>query len=261
MSSYDLTPGNVNSEKHQLINKKKKRPQHKPSGKYLKSMVYGGLDGLISTFAVVAGVTGADLSVGVLLILGLASLFADGVSMAVGDYISTKAESDHLSMEKAAEEADRDEDPKAERESLITTFEKKGASRRDAELLTNTLSKYHDLFIEVAMSEKLGLVEDDDSPVKNAIVTFFSFVIFGSTPIISYVVARAAISDPWFKGVNIVFIIACIFTSMVMFGLGALTSRFTSTAWWKSGLLVMINGSFAAGIAYLIGYLLAFLDE
>ena len=61
-------------------------------GKYIKSVIYGGLDGIITTFAVVAGVAGAALSPAVVLILGFANLIADGLSMAIGDFLSTKAE-------------------------------------------------------------------------------------------------------------------------------------------------------------------------
>ena len=64
-------------------------------GKYIKSVIYGGLDGIITTFAVVAGVAGAALSPAIVLILGFANLIADGISMAVGDYLSTKAEKEY----------------------------------------------------------------------------------------------------------------------------------------------------------------------
>jgi vacuolar iron transporter family protein len=60
--------------------------------KYIKSIVYGGLDGIITTFAIVAGVAGASLSANIVLILGFANLIADGISMAAGDYLSTKSE-------------------------------------------------------------------------------------------------------------------------------------------------------------------------
>lgn len=64
-------------------------------GKYIKSLVYGGLDGIITTFAVVSGVAGASLAVRVVIILGFANLLADGISMAVGDYLSTKSENEY----------------------------------------------------------------------------------------------------------------------------------------------------------------------
>ena len=88
---------------HSYKNVRKADEHHHSSGKYLKSLVYGGLDGIITTFAVVAGVAGAALSSGVLLILGLANLIADGISMAIGDYLSSKAEKDFYSTEKERE--------------------------------------------------------------------------------------------------------------------------------------------------------------
>jgi len=66
---------------------------------YLGEMVYGGLDGIITTFAVVTGVAGAQLGTSVILILGLANLFADGFSMAVGAYLSTKSEQEYYRKE------------------------------------------------------------------------------------------------------------------------------------------------------------------
>jgi hypothetical protein len=65
--------------------------QHRAYGKHIKDFIYGGLDGLITTFSVVAGVAGAQLSPSVVLILGFANLLADGVSMAVGNYLGKKS--------------------------------------------------------------------------------------------------------------------------------------------------------------------------
>jgi len=62
--------------------------------KYLPEFVYGGIDGSVTTFAVLAGAAGASLSAAVVLILGFANLFADGFSMAVSNYLSTKSQND-----------------------------------------------------------------------------------------------------------------------------------------------------------------------
>lgn len=59
---------------------------------YLPEFVYGGIDGAVTTFAVVAGAIGASLSPGIVLILGLANLLADGFSMAISNYLSTKSQ-------------------------------------------------------------------------------------------------------------------------------------------------------------------------
>lgn len=68
--------------------------------KYLPEFVYGGIDGSVTTFAVVAGVIGASLSSSIILILGFANLFADGFSMATSDYLSIKTENELNSTKK-----------------------------------------------------------------------------------------------------------------------------------------------------------------
>ena len=65
-----------------------------PGISYLRDWIYGGIDGVVTTFAVVASVVGADLSSKVVLILGLANLVADGFAMAAGNYSGTQAERD-----------------------------------------------------------------------------------------------------------------------------------------------------------------------
>jgi VIT1/CCC1 family predicted Fe2+/Mn2+ transporter len=59
---------------------------------YIKDMVYGANDGIVTTFAVVAGVTGGGLSPNVVLTIGVASLLADGFSMAASDYLGSRSE-------------------------------------------------------------------------------------------------------------------------------------------------------------------------
>jgi len=72
----------------------------KNKGKYLKDAVYGALDGIVTTFAIVSGVTGANLSAKIILILGFANLFADGISMSAGNYLGTKSEQEYYKKEK-----------------------------------------------------------------------------------------------------------------------------------------------------------------
>ena len=91
-------------------------------GQYLKSLVYGGLDGIITTIAVVAGVAGASLSTGIVLILGFANLIGDGLSMAIGDYLSTKAERDYNRAEREREAWEVRNFPEGEKKELIEIY-------------------------------------------------------------------------------------------------------------------------------------------
>ena len=77
---------------------------HKKFGENIKSVVYGGMDGIITTFSVVAGASGGGLDVSVILILGISNMFADALSMGMGDALSGKAEAEYILAEKAREE-------------------------------------------------------------------------------------------------------------------------------------------------------------
>ena len=91
-------------------------PHRQEHGKYVKSIVYGGLDGIITTFAVVAGVAGASLAAGIVLILGFANLLADGLSMAIGDFLSTKAENEYNTSERQREAWEVEHYPEGEKQ-------------------------------------------------------------------------------------------------------------------------------------------------
>ena len=91
--------------------------------------MYGGLDGIITTFAVVAGVAGASLSAGVVLILGFANLIADGISMAIGDYLSSKSEREYEAAERKREAWEVEHYPEGEKKELVELYEAQGRER------------------------------------------------------------------------------------------------------------------------------------
>lgn len=230
------------------------RPEqhHQLQGRYLKSIVYGGLDGIITTFAVVAGVAGAALSAGIVLILGLANLIADGLSMAIGDYLSTKAENEYNRAERNREAWEVDNFPEGEKEELIQLYTGKGLSRPDAQTIVDILAKNKKAWVDVMMVEELGIVESDESPAKNGLATFFSFAAFGSVPLIAFVLSRFSGSIRPHA-----FPLACVLTAMTLFALGSLKVKITERNWLLSGLETLLVGGLAALAAYLVGVMLA----
>ena len=221
------------------------------SGQYIKSFVYGGLDGIVTTFAVVAGVAGANLSSGVVLILGVANLIADGISMAFGDYLSTKAENEYMAAERVRETWEARNYPDGEKREMVELYMEKGISEEDAKIAVEVLSKHEKPWVDIMMTEELGLVENYDSPVKNALVTFSSFIFFGSIPVLIYLVARFV---PFFAART--FFTACILTGITLFILGTLKIYFTRQHWYRAGLEMLLLGGFAALAAYAVGAML-----
>jgi len=240
----------LSKQAHQ--NNKAKEKHISEQGDYIKSLIYGGLDGIITTFAVVAGVAGASLSSGIVLILGFANLIADGLSMGIGDYLSTKAENEYKRAEREREMWEVENFPDGEKQEMIELYTKKGLSHEDANTIVNIISKDKNIWVDIMMVEELGMIEDKESPLKNAIVTFLSFVIFGFIPLITYVLAN------FIPGLSkYTFIFAIILTGLTLFILGALKVKFTDKNWLKSGFEMLIVGGVAAFASYIIGVLLS----
>ena len=220
-------------------------------GQYIKSFVYGGLDGIVTTFAVVAGVVGADLSARVVLILGVANLIADGISMAFGDYLSTKAENEYAAAERVRETWEVQNYPDGEKREMIELYTEKGISPEDAKIAVEALSKIEKPWVDIMMVEELGLVENRESPLKNALVTFGSFVFFGAIPVLIYIFAKFI---PFFAAHT--FALACSLTGITLFILGTLKIYFTRQPWYRAGTEMLLLGGFAAAAAYVVGVML-----
>merc|ERR1711998_552745 len=130
---------------------------HKKGGDYIKSIIWGGLDGIITTFAVVAAVAGSDMDIEVVIVLGFANLFADGLSMGMGDFFSSQAENAFAKNERKREMWEMDNFPEGEKKEMVELYESKGISHEDAETVVNILSKDKNTFVDIMMVEELGI--------------------------------------------------------------------------------------------------------
>lgn len=220
-------------------------------GEYIKSMVYGGLDGIITTFAVVSGVAGASLAVSVVIILGFSNLLADGFSMAVGDYLSSKSEKEYRDGVEKQTEQEVIENYSEAVDRMSRSYQNEGLSEEDANCISTRLAKYDTPFIDQIVNQKYGNDSGVESPLKNATVTFVSFFVFGLVPLLAYVFS----SFSSFMMEN-AFLLASILTGITLFILGALKSRVTQSNWFRSGMEMLIVGGLAAIVAYLVGFVL-----
>lgn len=230
---------------------------HDEMGEFVKAAVFGGLDGIITTFAVVASVAGADLQTEVVLVMGFANLLADGVSMAFGEYIGEDAELKYKRVERKRESWEFENHPEGEVKEMVDLYVEKGISQPDAENIINTMSKYPEFFVDHMMVQELGMIspEIDENPLKGSIVIFVSFLVFGLVPLLSYVAFSSVLEK------NGLFGMAIGLTIVALFALGAFSSRFAASPWWRQGLFVMANGGTAAGVAYLVSWLMTKIVE
>ena len=217
------------------------RREAKPS--YIRDWVYGGIDGAITTFAIVAGVVGANLSTRVILILGVANLLADGLSMAASNYTGTKAEKDEADKLREIEKKHIKEERQGEREEIRQIFAKKGLSGEMLEQVTDAIISNEKVWVDTMLVEEYGVSPIFRKPWISALSTFIAFVICGAIPLLPFLLSTP---EPFYTALG--------FTAFVFFVIGSLKSRWALSSWWYSGLETLTIGLIAAGLAYGIGY-------
>ena len=218
-------------------------------GEGVKSMVYGGLDGIITTFAVVAGAIGGELKMEDIILLGFANLLADGISMAVGDYLSSKSERAYDDFERLETAKQLKNNPQLNHVPIQEAYESKGLDSDQAQLIAEKLSQ-HDVDTQMKV---LSVGEEEASqPLTNACITFFSFAFFGLFPLIIFILA-------YFNSqlVPYSFPFSIVMTFTMLFILGVAKASVTKENSFKSGLEMLVVGGLAAAAAYGIGSFLA----
>ncbi|MFC1879201.1 VIT1/CCC1 transporter family protein [Chloroflexota bacterium] len=214
-------------------------------------MVYGGLDGIITTFAVVSGVAGAQLGTPVILILGLANLLADGFSMATGAYLASKSEQEYYQKEWEREAWEVEHFPDGERAELFELYRRRDYSEEEAQQLVDIQSREPTRWIRAMMVDELNMMEDERNPLTNGLATFISFIIAGSVPLLVYLLGLFNPIPP-----ESAFPTSIIMSGLALFGLGAAKVAVTKLNPLRSGIEMLVVGGLAAGVAYLVGALL-----
>lgn len=219
---------------------------------YLGEFVYGGIDGSITTFAVVAGAAGADLSSAIVLILGFANIFADGFAMSIGAFLSTRSEQHNYDKHKAVEYWEVDNLPDIERQEVREIYQKKGFDGELLEQIVDVLCSDRDRWVDVMMKDELHMIREKRSAFMIGATTFGSFLLVGLIPLFIYV------WDYLFEFNGDLFFTACLLTFIAFIIIGFLKSFVTQTNKIKGVLETVLLGAAAAALAYYVGY---FLDK
>jgi len=210
---------------------------------YLGDFVLGAVDGAVTTYAIVAGVAGADLSNKVALILGGANVLADGFSMAVGNYLSTQADRHLVERIRRTEERHIDAFPEGEREEVRQIFSAKGFEGKVLEQVVDVITRNRQRWIDTMVTEEFGLPLETPSPWRAALVTFVAFVVAGLVPL-----------GPFCFPVQLsgsgMFAISSIATAGTFLLIGMAKGHVVHRSLIRSGLETLAIGGAAAALAY-----------
>lgn len=210
--------------------------------------VLGGMDGCVTTFAVVAGAVGAGLPATVALILGFANLLADGFSMAVSNYESIKAQQEQIEATRKTEEEHIREIPEGEREEIRQIFSNKGFGGDLLEDIVDTIAQDRRLWIETMLTEEYGLQKTGPSPFKSALVTFASFLLVGALPLLPFLFPHLNMQSQFYM--------SAILAGMVFLGIGMGKGYIFQKDIIRSGIGTLLTGGMASALAFAAGFLL-----
>ncbi len=220
---------------------------------YLAQFVYGGIDGSITTFAVVAGAAGAGLDSSIVIILGFANLFADGFSMSVGAYLSSKSDLDTYEKHKRIEYWEVENLREQEVEEVRDIYRAKGFEGELLDKVVEVITADKDRWVESMMKNELEMIPSTKNPLAIGGMTFISFIIIGFIPLLMYVL------DYITGGNNIpLFLSSCILTFIAFIFIGFLKAYINETGKLKGITETVLLGALAAGVAYGVG---AFLES
>ncbi|KAF8822630.1 putative integral membrane protein [Cardiosporidium cionae] len=219
------------------------------SGEYFKAFIFGGLDGILTIFAIVSGSMGAKVSPLIIVIIGIGNLLADAVSMGFGEYVSATAETAFVKAEREREEWEVENCPTEEKDEMIEIYTKKyHFTFDDAQKLVDITFKYREFFIQHMMVEELNLTMEDENgstPLKRAMVMFGSFCTFGIIPLAGFIVWQFVAGTGSASSGLIGFLIAIVCSLITLFVLGVFKGLFVNQSPFKSGLLMVLNGTIA----------------
>lgn len=214
------------------------------TGKYIGDLVYGANDGLITTFAIIAGAAGASLPNLIIVILGLSNIVADGISMGASNYLAGRSEIDYAKDQLKKEGWEIDHLRELEVQEVREIYEKKGFKGKDLDRVVDLITADRATWLDTMMKDELGImIDDEDDPKKHGLITFLAFIAAGFVPLIPFLIPN--IPNP--------FIIAIITGGLTLFLVGAMRSLVTTVSFIKGGIEMFLVGSVSAVAAYLIG--------
>lgn len=226
-----------------------------PVTEYFKEVIYGGIDGIVTTFAVVAGFSGAMLSNGdtaqftfmVVLLFGLANLFADATSMGLGNFLSVRSDNDLYIASRKKEEENLKNNTEKEVIVTINLLQEKGFSEADANTLVSVYKNNHEYWTDFVMNHKLEMSDTRGiNPVYTGLATLLSFLFFGTIPLLPFIFMEVELADK-------AFYFSLIGTFVALIILGLLKWRITGVSIFAALSEVILVGGVAAGIAYYVG--------
>jgi VIT1/CCC1 family predicted Fe2+/Mn2+ transporter len=214
----------------------------------IREAIFGAQDGLISTVAIVNFVAGASTDPYYVLVAGLAAALGGIFSMAAGEYISSKSQREIFDAQIVDERNEVHRRPGEAEAELAYMFQEDGLPPDEAREVARIMAEHPDALLKTMVEKELSLSVEElgGSPLQGALVMGTAFGLGSIVPILPHL----------FLTDDAAVIASVALTLAVLFGIGAVKSRWTHRSWWASGLEILLIGAVAGVAGYFFGSVL-----
>jgi len=218
---------------------------HAAGGERVRDLMLGLNDGLVASFAVTSGISGAFTAQRVVIMAGLSEMLGGAVSMGLAAFISARSQIEFYQSEIEREHQEMRKWPDREREEIRSIYRNKGFSGKLLDDIVAHITADPERWNEVMMREELGLSGDFDSPANSGLAVGLSYLIGAAVPVLPYLFVEPR------HGV----VISAVATIVVLFVVGAAKTLITTRSWWRSGVESALTGAAAGAATFAAGSL------
>ncbi|MEV5966101.1 VIT1/CCC1 transporter family protein [Kribbella sp. NPDC051952] len=212
------------------------------TGGWLRPATFGVMDGLVSNFALVAGVVGGGATGKVVIMTGLAGLVAGACSMASGEFTSVSSQTELMQSEIAVERRELEIHPEEEERELAMMYEAKGLRPELAAEVARELTANPEVALDAHVREELGVDPNDlPSPWLAAGSSFVAFAIGALVPLIPFLFGAASVLP------------ALLLCAVGLVVTGGIVGKITARPFWYGGGRQLLLGGLSAAVTFAIG--------
>jgi VIT1/CCC1 family predicted Fe2+/Mn2+ transporter/demethoxyubiquinone hydroxylase (CLK1/Coq7/Cat5 family) len=222
------------------------RPRRTYFAEYLRDLIFGLNDGLVSNLSLISGVSAAS-STRVILLAGVAGVIAGGASMLAGSYLSNKSQREVIDEEirRAAELISFA--PDEERDTLRRIYREKGFTPDEVELLVDRICADPDHWLDVLVTEEFGLsLDPGPPPLADGAWAGGGFAVAATVPLLPYLFTSGATA----------LLLACALSALALFTVGAAKTLVTRRSPLRSGAEMVVVGLLASLVTFAVGRLI-----
>lgn len=225
-----------------------REPEHPISGQFLRDMIFGANDGVVTAIGFLVGLAGSVAQQSIIVIAGALTIVAGAASMALGNYLAVKSQIEFYEQMERIEKWEIENKPEVERDEIREIYTNLGFDKSSVETLTKKVTSDRDLWLRVMMRDELGLVREESPAIAGILIGVF-YLLGGIPPLLPFIffepVARALVMS--------------IFVAVLVMGLiGCMRWFLNRGSFGRKIAETIIIGLVAAAIGFVAGEVLHF---